>query len=103
MAKARQIVLRTRTFDKAGDAMKFFQQMLHRYSIGATISDQDTPDLLAVLERHDDKIEKVGVGIAHFEVGAPTDYPGRCFWLVRTDGSRDNFSFKHCLEPKPYD
>lgn len=34
MAKARKIVLTTRTFDKAGDATAFFKNILNSYNIG---------------------------------------------------------------------
>jgi hypothetical protein len=64
----------------------------------------DALDLRALLKRHDELDEKVGVGIAHFEVAAPPDdYDGQCFWIVKTDGSRVAFSYKHCLEAKPSD
>ncbi|WP_374466590.1 DUF3223 domain-containing protein [Ferrovibrio sp.] len=71
MGKARRIVLSTRTFDKAGDATNFFRGMLNRYAIGARVSAMDALDLMALLDRHEDKIEKIGVGIDHFEVNLP--------------------------------
>ncbi len=104
MAKARKITLETRTFDKAGDGTSFFSSMLNRYSLGEKVSDSDSRDLAALLKRHDEMKEKIGCGIAHFEVeAAPDAFSGRCFWIVRTDGSRVDFSFKHCLSAKPYD
>jgi hypothetical protein len=104
MGKARIIVIETRAFAKAGDASAFFSAMLNRYSIGDRVSDDDAVDLGALLKRHDELSEKVGPGIAHFEVGfPPDDHPGQCFWIVWTDGRKIDFSFKHCLERKPYD
>ena len=104
MGKARKIVLETRAFEKAGDATAFFSAMLKRYSIGDRVSDIDDLDLRALLKRHDEIDEKTGVGISHFEVGMPPDdHPGQCFWIVWTDSNRIDFSFQHCLKPKPYD
>jgi hypothetical protein len=104
MGKARSIILETRTFAKAGDASAFFSNMLNRYSIGDQVSEEDANDLIALLKRHDEQMEKVGPGIAYFEVGFPPDgYAGQCFWVVRTDSSKIDFSFKHCLERKSYD
>lgn len=78
--------------------------MLNRYSVGEVINPADTVDLIALLKRHDELEEKIGVGISCFEVAvAPDGHNGKCFWVVRTDGSRIDFSFKHCLEAKPYD
>jgi Protein of unknown function (DUF3223) len=94
MGKARKIILETRAFSA----------MLNRYSVGDRVSDIDALDLTALLKRHDERAEKTGVGIAHFEVALPTDnYAGQCFWIVRSDGSRVDFSFTHCLQSKPYD
>ncbi|MER9644734.1 DCL family protein [Mesorhizobium sp. M0239] len=69
--------------------------------VGERVDNFDAPELRALLRRHDEEREKVGSGIDHFEVGdAPDDFGGRCFWIIRTDGSRIDFSFKHCLAPK---
>ena len=104
MAKARKIKLDTRTFEKAGDGMSFFSSMLNRYSLGDRISDTDSQDLTALLKRHDEMAEKISVGVAYFEVeAAPDAFSGRCFWIVRKDRSRIDFSFKHCLSARPYD
>lgn len=104
MGRARKIALDTRVFEKVGDATKFFSTMLNRYSVGAYVSDADATDLMALLKRHDERDEKIGSGIDHFEVdAAPDGYPGKCFWIVRTDGSRMDISYKHCLQAKAGD
>lgn len=101
MAKARKIVLSTITFEKARDGTQFFRDMLYRNPIGARIPDDDAKHLAALLDRHDDKAEKIGPGIGHFEVRkAPDDHRGQCFWLIRTDSTAVDVSFTHCLERK---
>lgn len=107
MGKPRRIALATRSFDKAGDATAFFTAMLNRYSIGDRVSTEDAIDLSALLDRHDEVVEKVGTGIAGFEVNSPpVDVPQfsrRCFWVIRSDGTKIDFSIGHCLKPRPYD
>lgn len=104
MGKARRIVLRTRTFEKAGDAAAFFRDILHTYSMGDRVSDADEVELTALLERHDEREEKIGCGINYFKVDtAPDNYPGKCFWIVRTDSTTIDISIKHCLEARPGD
>jgi hypothetical protein len=104
MGRARQIRLDTRLFARAGDGTKFFSAMLHKYAVGDIVAGEDNHDLAALLKRHDEKDEKIGIGICHFEVGdAPDGYGGKCFWIVRNDGTRIDFSFKHCLEAKASD
>jgi hypothetical protein len=107
LGKARKITLSTRTFAKAGDATIFFRDMLNRYGIGERVSPQDSADLSALLDRHDEREEKLGDGIVGFEVNyPPADVPQfseRCFWIVRTNDTKIDFSIAHCLERKPYD
>jgi hypothetical protein len=104
MGKARAIVLKTRTFTKHGDARDFFSAMLKRYSLGERVSDADAIELTALMARHDEEAEKVGIGIDYFSVNPAPEYPDqRCFWITRTDGSRIDVSYQHCLEKKAYD
>lgn len=107
MGKTRSILLTTRSFKKTGDAATFFKEMLNRYDMGERVSAEDFADLSALLERHDDRDEKIGIGVAGFEVGLPpTDVPQfskRCFWIVRNDGTKIDFSIGHCLAAKPSD
>jgi hypothetical protein len=104
MGRVRKIQIDTRLFQKAGDGTQFFSAMLNRYSVGDIVSDTDSRDQNALLKRHDEKDEKIGVGIDRFEVGeAPDGHNGKCFWIVRSDGTRIDFSFKHCLEAKAFD
>jgi hypothetical protein len=63
MGKARKISLKTRKFDKARDATAFFAAMLNRYEIGDRVSLEDATDLTALLERHAEHEEKVGMGL----------------------------------------
>lgn len=101
--KSREIKLSTRTFSKAGDGTEFFRSMLGRYKNGQRVSDADAADLHALLERHDDRDDKIGQGISHFYTDTAPEGFTRCFWVARTDGSHEDFSFMHCLKKKPYD
>ena len=107
MGRARRVTLATRSFDKAGDATAFFTVMLNRYGIGDRVSAEDAADLSALLDRHDEVEEKAGTGIAGFEVNKPPQgvpqFSKRCFWVIRDDGSKIDFSIGHCLKPRPYD
>lgn len=105
MGRARAIDLGTISFAKAGDAVGFFSAMLARYADGQKIDQSDAVHLAALLKRHDEYEEKVGVGVAFFIADrAPPPYENqRCFWIVRHDLSRIDFSYQHCLEKKPYD
>jgi len=107
MGKVRRITLSTRSFDKLGQATEFFTAMLNRYGIGDRVSSEDAAHLFALLDRHDEREEKVGNGVVGFEVNTPPEdvpqFSKRCFWVVRNDGTKIDFSIGHCLKPKPYD
>lgn len=83
-------------FAKKGDALKFLQAMLQRYSPGERVSEDDAVILRDALLRHPDAAEKVGEGIDHFVVRS-AEYRTQCFWAVRTDGTTDRFSYRSCV------
>lgn len=63
------------------------------------VSDESAAFLLEqVFPNHPDWDEKVGIGIDHLEV-RPDGYGGRCFYIVRRDGSYTDISFKAAISP----
>jgi len=100
----RTIQVGARRFESYREAHDVFADILHNYSPGSRVSDAHGELLMALLERHDDRDDKIGVGIDHFEVSnAPFNLPNLCFWIVRTNGTRIDFSFPHCLKVKACD
>jgi hypothetical protein len=89
----------TRSFPRKGDATLFFREMLNRYLPGDRVTDEDGRDLAALLKHHTEYGDKVGAGIDHFRVMANL-HKTQCFEIVRVDGSRDDFSYLHCITPK---
>jgi hypothetical protein len=79
--------------------------MLGRYIVGERVSDaEDHSDLKALLTVYDEAVAKgeptkAGIGIDYFEKGVDDQHPGKtkCFYVVRTDESRIDFSLKHAL------
>lgn len=92
-------MIETRSFPKKGDAIAFFKSMLNRYHPGDRVNDTDARDLMALLKRHSEYVEKVGVGIDHFRVMANL-YGTQSFEIVRRDGTHDDFSYLHCITPR---
>jgi hypothetical protein len=96
---AKPFVIDTRSFSKKGDATEFFRAMLNRYRPGDRVNDADSADLAALLKCHTEYAAKVGSGIDHFGVMSNV-YDTQSFEIIRTDGTRDDFSYKHCITPK---
>lgn len=100
MPRGKPVVLETRSFDSQKEANTFFKAMLNRYRPKQRVADEDAADLAALLKRHSDYEEKVGVGVDHFEVMS-ADFGTQCFRLVRMDGSGEDFSYPHCIAGRP--
>lgn len=96
MARGNAVVLKTRSFDTQKEAAAYFKEMLNRYRPKQRVSNEDGADLAALLKRHSDYTEKVGRGIAHFEVMS-AEFGTQCFRLVRVDGTGEDFSYPHCI------
>ena len=83
-------------FAKKGDAEKHLMDMLHRYDVGDRVSADDAIVLKAALALHPDAEAKIGCGISHFSVRS-ADFGTKCFWINRTDGTTEKFSFRSCI------
>jgi hypothetical protein len=77
-------------------ATEHFRRMLHRNRTEKIIPEPDHSALCALLEKHPDRAEKIGVGVKGFSVRW-AEYDTRCFEVIRQDGSREDFSFRWCI------
>ncbi|MEQ9518564.1 MAG: DCL family protein [Parvibaculum sp.] len=92
---AKPIKIGSLAFKKKGDANEFFKSMLYKYDLGDKVSADDAKHLTVLVVMHPEADEKIGVGIESFSVRT-ADYGTRCFWINRTDGTTEKFSFKSC-------
>lgn len=93
---AKPLTVGTREFARQSDAIEFFKDMLGRYKKGDVVSDTDETDLRRLLDRHISRDEKIGSGVDYFRVESDL-YGGKCFWIVRTDGSQIDFTYRRCI------
>ena len=96
MPRGKPVVLQTRSSDNQKEATAFFKAMLNRYRPKQRVSEKDAADLAALLMRHAEYEEKVGISIDHFEV-MRAEFGTQCFRLVRVDGTGEDFSYPHCI------
>lgn len=96
MGKAKPVEIGTMTFEKKGDALDHFKEMLNSYKLNEKVSPSHTTFLKAAILKHPESLEKVGAGIDHFVVRS-ADYGTRCFWIIRVDGTEEKFSYKSCV------
>ena len=81
------------------DALEFYKEILTRVRANAEIKGEDHEHLLALIERHPDAVQKIGVGITYF-YKAPTEMGTSCFWIHRIDGSKTDFSYLSAVTAK---
>lgn len=93
---AKAIKFGTLHFARRGDAEEYLKAMLLKYEVGDKVSADDMVVLRAALALHPDAEAKIGCGISHFSVRT-ADFGTKCFWLNRTDGTTDKFSFRSCI------
>ena len=87
------------TFDLAEDAVSYFSQLLGAATPRQNMNEYERMVLNALLERgHPAYADKAGShGIKHFMVDDHPEFGSKCFWLVRGDGSREDFSYRKCV------
>jgi len=73
--------------------------VLHELELGEHLRGGDLELVRTLLEHHPDRAAKVGAGVQGIKVDASLHESGsRCFWVLRTDGSVEDFSVRRCLE-----
>lgn len=92
---AKPVNIGSLSFAKKGEADEFFKKMLYKYDLGDKVSADDAAYLTDLLAMHTEANEKIGVGIESFSVRT-ADFGTRCFWVNRSDGTTEKFSFKSC-------
>lgn len=82
-------------FAKKGDATSYFREMLYKYELGDKVSSEDSRTLECLLLMHPEAKDKIGAGVENFSVRS-ADFSTRCFWVNRTNGTTEKFSFRAC-------
>merc|ERR1712217_652255 len=73
------------------------QQILHSNAEGDRLNAQDFRLVREILEYHPEAASKVGVGVQAIKVDASLHEGSRCFWVIRRDGTTEDFSVRRCL------
>lgn len=72
-------------------------EILHRHPLMEPITGPDLDFVLALFLHHPRARQKAGAGLRHFVVGNSLHGPVLNFFVVRTDGTYDDFSIKQCV------
>lgn len=78
------------------------RSILYAYKPGQKLSTPDLAFMRDLIDRHENADDKIGCGIVAMFV-MPDAFGKQCFGLLRSDGSKTDFSFNSCLRKKPAD
>ena len=92
---AKPVSIGALSFRRKGDATNFFRNMLYRYELGDKVTVHDAKILAELVAQHPEASMKIGCGILSFSVRS-ADFGTRCFYVNRTDGTSEKFSFLVC-------
>src|ERR1051325_5039420 len=101
MAKREAFVAGHLSFPTQKAALDYVRALVARYNPEDEIGEgsADFRDVQAFLQRHPEKEQKVGCGIAAFIVRLDGN-GNKMLWLRRTDGTETDFSFYSCVKGK---
>nr|XP_043618667.1 DNA-directed RNA polymerase V subunit 1 [Erigeron canadensis] len=82
--------------------MQSIRRIMHQtgYNDGDPLSADDQTYIIDnVFSHHPEKDQKMGTGIDHFMIAKHTQFQdSRCLFVVSTDGRKEDFSYRKCLE-----
>ncbi|KAI3925704.1 hypothetical protein MKX01_003263 [Papaver californicum] len=79
------------------DMVSSLQNILYKYPIGHSLNEDEKSTLISALRFHPRGNEKLGSGLREIKVGYHPKYNSRCFNVVRTDGTVEDFSYRKCV------
>ncbi|CAJ1393532.1 unnamed protein product [Effrenium voratum] len=79
--------------------LKGWREILHEAQLGEELAGQQLALVKELLEYHPEAQKKIGAGIQGVKVDtAPDSQASRCFWVLRSDGSQEDFSARKCCQ-----
>lgn len=92
------VVIGELQFSSKGEAKIYFSNILNKYPLGTQLSDSNFDDLMSLLLYHPKADEKVGSGVKSIKIDKGFYASNRCFHIIRTDDSVENFSIIKCID-----
>uniref|UniRef100_A0A804LEZ3 EMB514 n=1 Tax=Zea mays TaxID=4577 RepID=A0A804LEZ3_MAIZE len=106
-AEGKPVKLGPKEFASAIDMFNYFYALLHSWTPQLEFNKYEQMVLEDLLRKgHAEPAKKIGAGVEAFEIGNHPVWKSHCFFVRRTDGSVDDFSFRKCVDnilPLPED
>ncbi|KAI3762643.1 hypothetical protein L1987_53082 [Smallanthus sonchifolius] len=99
VTKAGPVSVGYKKFEESVEMFDYFFKLLHYWPPNLNVNKYEHAMLLDLLKKgHLEAEKKIGTGISAFQVKYHPQWKSRCFFLVRDDGSADDFSFRKCVD-----
>ncbi|EEH57755.1 uncharacterized protein MICPUCDRAFT_16484 [Micromonas pusilla CCMP1545] len=79
--------------------VKYFSWILNNMTINQDMNDYERMVVEPCLRTaHPDAEKKIGSGIKAFQIRTHPEHETRCYTVIRTDGTTEDFSYRKCVE-----
>ena len=93
------VKLGPKTFNSPDEMIKYFSWLLNAMTMNQDMNDYERMVVEACLrDAHPEAEKKIGCGIKSFQIRTHPEHDSRCYMVVRTDGTCENFSYRKCVE-----
>lgn len=93
------VKLGPKTFHSGVEMFTYFYDLLHAWVSNVDVNKYEFLVLSDLIKKgHRDAETKIGSGIQCFQVRFHPGWHSRCYYLIRTDGTVDDFSYRKCVD-----
>ncbi|KAL3677428.1 hypothetical protein R1sor_027376 [Riccia sorocarpa] len=93
------VKLGPKLFHSGIEMFTYFYDLLHGWVSNVDFNKYEHMVLTDLLTKgHRDAESKIGPGIQSFQIRYHTGWRSRCYFLIRTDGSAEDFSYRKCVD-----
>lgn len=95
---SKEATLGPRRFTSSKDMFHYFFDLLHGWPLNVNINKYEHMMLQDLLKKgHQESKKKIGAGIEAFQVRVNPEFDSRCYYIIRKDGSIEDFSYRKCV------
>jgi hypothetical protein len=93
------VTLAFRTFETPEQMYRYFSNLLNTVTLDQNLNEYEHKVLEQLLRKgHHNADAKIGVGVKALQARAHTYFANKSFFVIRTDGSKIDFSYRKCIE-----
>ena len=93
------VTLGPKSFATPEEMIKYFSWILNNTTVNQDMNDYETMVVAECLKRaHPEATRKIGAGVKTFQIRNHPEHDTRCYMVLRSDGSSEDFSYRKCVE-----